>query len=92
VQTILGARSHALEVPHWVLQYIGVRAAARGAGLGAELASPQVEASAAAATPCWLVSSNIANVSFYERLGFTVMAEVWTPDKQACLRPMVRVP
>jgi ribosomal protein S18 acetylase RimI-like enzyme len=89
-RTIIAARGHELSVPHWVLQYIGVRATARGAGLGREIACPQVERCAVEGSPAWLISSNGANVSFYERLGFSVMGEVWTPDNKACLRPMKR--
>jgi ribosomal protein S18 acetylase RimI-like enzyme len=91
-QTILSARQHELASPHWVLQYIGVRADARGAGIGRELAAPQVERCTVEGSPAWLISSNAANVSFYERLGFEVMGEVWTPDRKACLRPMKREP
>jgi len=42
--------------------------------------------------PCSLVSTNPANVPFYRRLGFEVVADVWSPDGVACLRPMVRPP
>jgi hypothetical protein len=42
------------------------------------------------ALPCGLVSTNPRNVSFYERLGFRVDAEVATTDGQAIIRPMHR--
>jgi hypothetical protein len=36
------------------------------------------------------VSTNPRNLSFYERHGFRLVAEVSTPDEGAILRPMVR--
>lgn len=35
LSTIMNARAHALDEPHWTLQYIGVRPGRQGAGLGA---------------------------------------------------------
>jgi GNAT superfamily N-acetyltransferase len=89
---ILEARGHALEEPHWTLQYLGVRPAKQGSGLGAEVASPILRQCDEQALSCWLVSSNARNVSFYERLGFAVDAEVATPDPAVVLRPMHRDP
>lgn len=40
--------------------------------------------------PAALVSSNVRNVPFYERLGFEVRAVATTDDGAATLRPMVR--
>jgi ribosomal protein S18 acetylase RimI-like enzyme len=89
-QTIAAARAHGLDEPHWTLQYIGVRSAAQGAGLGAAITTPMLERCTREGLQCSLVSSNAANVPFYRRLGFEVVAEVETPDGAACLRPMVR--
>ena len=90
--TIGAARGHALERPHWTLQYIGVRSSRQGHGLGAAAVAPRLAAIDAERRPCGLVSTNPRNVSLYERLGFRVAAEVTTPDGAATLRPMHRVP
>ena len=90
LETIMAARAHELDEPHWVLQYIGVRSSARGGGLGAEIVAPGLGLADRDGLPTALISSNPRNVSFYERLGFAVEAEVPTPDGSATLRPMVR--
>jgi GNAT superfamily N-acetyltransferase len=92
VATIMAARAHALDAPHWTLQYLGVRASRHGAGLGTRAVAPMLEVCDAEALPCGLVSSNARNVPFYERLGFRVEAEVATPDGAAVMRPMLRQP
>ena len=90
--TIIAARSHGLEVPHWTLQYLGVRSARQGQGLGDLAVAPILASCDAAGLPCGLVSTNPRNLNFYERQGFSVMAEVPTPDEAAWLRPMERQP
>ena len=89
---IIEARGHAMEEPHWTLQYVGVRASARGRGAGAGAVAPILTRCDAEGLPCGLVSTNPRNLTFYERLGFRVTAEVWTSDREAALRPMVRPP
>jgi GNAT superfamily N-acetyltransferase len=88
--TIIQARGHALEEPHWTLQYIGVRSTQQGAGLGAAAVGALLQVCDADGLPCGLVSSNPRNVPFYLRHGFEVDAEVPTPDGGAVLRPMHR--
>lgn len=90
--TIIAARGHAVEESHWTLQYLGVLSARQGAGLGASAVAPILAVCDIEGLPCGLVSSNPRNVSFYERLGFRVKAEVATPDGSATLRPMYRAP
>ncbi len=92
VSTIIAARAHAVEVPHWTLQYIGVRPSRQGTGLGATGVTPMLKICDAEGLPCGLVSTNARNISFYERLGFRVHAEVATPDGAATMRPMRRPP
>lgn len=92
LSTIMTARGHALAVPHWTLQYLGVRSTSRGHGVGAAAVVPGLERCDADGLPCGLVSTNPRNVSFYERLGFRTVAEVPTPDAAALLRPMHRIP
>jgi GNAT superfamily N-acetyltransferase len=90
--TIIAARGHALDEPHWTLQYIGVRSSRRGSGLGAAAVAAILQTCDEEGLPCGLVSTNAANVPFYERLGFRVDAEVTTPGGAATLRPMHRPP
>ena len=89
-QMIVAARAHALEEPHWTLQYIGVRSLSQGTGLGTSITKPLLERCSRERLPCSLVSTNAANVAFYRRLGFEIQAEVWSPDGSVALRPMVR--
>jgi GNAT superfamily N-acetyltransferase len=88
--TIMAARGHAPEEPHWTLQYLGVRPHRQGSGLGAAAVAPMLSVCDAEQLPCGLVSTNPRNVPFYERLGFRVHAEVPTPDGAAVMRPMRR--
>jgi GNAT superfamily N-acetyltransferase len=90
--TIMTARRHALDGPHWTLQYLGVRPGRQGGGLGAAAVAPILASCDADGLPCGLVSTNPRNVPFYERLGFRVRAEVATPDGAAVMRPMHRTP
>lgn len=87
---ILDARRHPLKEPHWTLQYVGVRRADQGFGIGAAVAKIGLRVVDTDGLPCGLTSSNARNVPFYERLGFTVSAEVEVPGRTAALRPMVR--
>jgi len=88
--TILPAREHAVTGTHWTLQYLGARASAQGRGVGAAAVAPILAECDADALPCGLISTNARNVSFYERHGFRVVAEIPTPDGAATLRPMHR--
>jgi GNAT superfamily N-acetyltransferase len=90
LSTILAAREHAMHESHWTLQYVGVRSAATGRGLGAAAVSPTLALIDRDALPCGLTSSNPRNLPFYERHGFEVVAEVSSPDDQVTLRPMER--
>ena len=88
--TILPAREHALTEPHWTLQYLGARSRVQGRGAGAAAVAPILAECDADGLPCGLISTHGRNVSFYERHGFRVVAEVPTPDGAAVLRPMHR--
>lgn len=86
------ARGHALEEPHWTLQYVGVRPSDQGFGLGAAITQMGLAVADRDELPCTLTSTNERNVPFYRRLGFRSAAEVETPGGEATLRPMVRLP
>lgn len=92
VATIMAGRAHALDVPHWTLQYLGVRPGRQGAGLGSSAVAPMLRVCDDEGLPCVLVSTNPHNLPFYERLGFRIDGEVATPDGAAVMRPMHREP
>ena len=87
---IVRARGHAMDAPHWTLQYIGVRDRARGEGLGAQAVAPMLAVVDRDGLPCGLTSTNARNLPFYERHGFRVVAEVPVGEGAAALRPMER--
>lgn len=90
LDVIMRTRGHGLEEPHWTLQFIGARAAQRGTGVGKVLAAPGLATIDADALPCELVSTNPRNVTFYERLGFSVHAAEPSTDGTVTLRSMRR--
>ena len=92
LSSIMATRQYSLEEPHWTLQYVGVRSAARGRGLGGVAVRSILGVCDAEGLACGLVSTNPRNVSFYERCGFRPVAEVVTADGAATLRPMHRAP
>ena len=67
-----------------------MRTAVRGNGVGAAAVKPMLQRCDEDGLPCGLVSTYPRNVSFYERLGFASVAEVYAPDGTATLRPMQR--
>ena len=90
LRAILEARGHAIEEPHWTLQYVGVRRSHQAFGLGAAVARIGLGVVDTDGLPCGLTSTGARNLPFYERLGFSVTAEVEVPGGAAALRPMVR--
>jgi len=87
---VIQARGHAIEAPHWTLQYIGVRSSATGTGLGARAVQAGLAVVDRDGLPCGLISTNPRNLSFYQRHGFSIVAEVDAPGRAASLRPMLR--
>jgi ribosomal protein S18 acetylase RimI-like enzyme len=77
--------------PHFYLAMIGANDASRGQGLGSVLLSRVLDTCDAEGLVAHLESSNIRNVSLYERHGFEVRAEIeFAPG--VVLRPMTRLP
>lgn len=70
---------HAPE-PHWYLMVLGVEADRRGSGIGGRLIAPVLAKADAASQPCYLETMNQANLSFYARHGFEVVAEGDVPN------------
>ncbi|MFD9903368.1 GNAT family N-acetyltransferase [Streptomyces sp. NPDC059063] len=66
--------------PVWFLATVGVDPDAQGQGLGGAVLAAGLEAADRAGHPAFLETSSERNVRFYERVGFTVTAEVELPD------------
>lgn len=73
---VLASRAHEPAEPHATLMYIAVAPSHQGQGLGGQLIRPVLET---LETPAYLVSTNPANVPFYGRHGFEVIAEIAVP-------------
>jgi GNAT superfamily N-acetyltransferase len=84
--------AHVPAEPHHTCAYVAVRADARGRGVGRTVMDPPLAAADAAGVGAHLVSTNPRNLSFYERLGFAVTAELPVADGAATFRPMWREP
>jgi ribosomal protein S18 acetylase RimI-like enzyme len=82
---------HPHEIPHFYLLALGTRAAQRSRGLGARLLDDVLRRCDAQGLPAYLESSNIRNVSIYERHGFRVLDELHIGGDFVA-RPMWRDP
>lgn len=63
----------------WFLSGLGVEPSAQRQGLGTQLVAWGLERATQAGHPAVLLTSNRANIPFYERLGFEVLAEERLP-------------
>jgi GNAT superfamily N-acetyltransferase len=84
--------SHPDGPPHYYLSLLGVHPEQRGKGLGMGLLAENLEASDAEGVPAYLESSNSANDSRYERLGFRKVGSFTTPDDAVKVATMWRDP
>jgi GNAT superfamily N-acetyltransferase len=75
-------RQHALLAPwpHLRLDFFGVLPAAQGAGIGSRLIEHGHRAADAAALPCYLETFTEANVAYYGRRGWDVIATYRVAD------------
>ncbi|MEX1962167.1 type II CRISPR RNA-guided endonuclease Cas9, partial [Pseudomonas aeruginosa] len=71
---------HRPKEPAWFLATVGVSPDHQGKGLGSAVVLPGVEAAERAGVPAFLETSAPHNLPFYERLGFTVTADVEVPE------------
>lgn len=83
---------HRPTTPVWFLGTVGVRPDMQGRGLGKEVIRPGLEAADRAGVPAFLETSETGNVRLYEKLGFTITAEVTLPDGGPTTWSMVREP
>lgn len=76
--TRLGAASERNHPPdsHWSLEALGIRPEAQRQGIGSELVTPILERGDEEEIECYLETSDPANVAFYERFGFRVVADL----------------
>ena len=65
-------RSHPDE-RHWYLEAISVRPECQRRGLGSRLVTPILERADGEGVPCYLETSDPANIAFYRRFGFDVV-------------------
>ena len=77
--------------PHWYLPVLGVDPVYQGKGIGVALLQPVLKRCDSEQSLAYLVSSNCANIPFYERQGFTVSGEFTLPQGPK-MWPMIRRP
>jgi ribosomal protein S18 acetylase RimI-like enzyme len=65
---------HRRHPPHYYLRAIGVSPAAQGRGVGSALVAPMLERADAEGVGCFLQTATEANVAWYGRFGFEVVA------------------
>jgi ribosomal protein S18 acetylase RimI-like enzyme len=58
--------------PHWYLVTLSVRPEFHRRGLGSQLVAPILERADREQVPCYLETSDPADVGYYERIGFRV--------------------
>lgn len=75
--------------PHWTLELIAVDPTAQNEGIGGKLMDFGLAITDRAGLPVFLASSNAANLPFYERLGFSQVAEV-RKSGLVTMYPMIR--
>jgi GNAT superfamily N-acetyltransferase len=85
---------HHQDVPaeHWYTMVVGVAPEGQARGLGRALLAPVMRQADAAGLPCYLETSQAANVPFYERLGFRVLRDVVEPESRLRLWTFRRDP
>ncbi len=66
--------------PHWYLWALAVAPAVQGRGIGSALLRSGLERADTTGIPCYLETTNPANVPLYRRFGFIVVNEGDIPD------------
>jgi GNAT superfamily N-acetyltransferase len=82
--------SHPSAEPHYYLSLLGTHPSCRGGGIGMALLADNLRRTDAEGMPVFLESSNPANNSRYERLGFRQVGEFTTPDETRKVATMWR--
>ena len=77
---------------HWYLWGLGVEPDLQGKGIGGVLMQPVVSRADAAGLPCYLETQNELNVAFYQKYGFDVVSDGYSPNGKLKVWVMVRQP
>lgn len=72
----------AISRPHWYLWGLGVEPSRQHQGLGGQLIQPILARADRDGLPCYLETTNGANVPFYERQGFTIVSDGIVPGTE----------
>ncbi len=90
----LRERSSPASEPHWYLAQLGVEPSRQRHGIASRLLQPMLAYLDAQAPPlsCYLETENGANVAFYERFGFHVLAEETDLPLDLHIWAMLRTP
>ncbi len=75
-----GIHAHAVSGPHWYLWGLGVEPSRQHQGLGGQLIQPILARADRDGLPCYLETTNEANLPFYEKHGFTVVSDGVVPS------------
>ena len=71
---------HEPQQHHCEVFFLGLKPSARGKGIGQDLLKPVLNYADENQVPCYLVSSNTRNISFYERHGFAKYCPIKITD------------
>ena len=85
-------KKKAISGPHWVLVFLGVDPIHQNKGLGGHLIQPILAKADAEGLSCYLDSTNKRNLTFYQRHGFKIAANVKVPKGGPEIWAMVRQP
>ncbi|OEJ30451.1 GNAT family N-acetyltransferase [Streptomyces subrutilus] len=80
------------DAPHWYLPSVGTDPRLQGAGVGSALVRQQLADCDRLGQSAYLESSKVANIPFYEGLGFRVTGEIRIPEGGPTVWPMWRDP
>ena len=77
---------------HWSLFFIGIEPLQQGQGLGGILIQPILDRADAEGVPCYLISTNKRNLTFYKKHGFEVAVRGQVPNEGPQIWAMLREP
>jgi Acetyltransferase (GNAT) domain len=78
--------------PHWYLAMLGVHSTCQNQGVGSTLIQPVLAEADRGNMPCYLETSTVAGVRFYQRQGFEVVETIDSSSKDIQIWAMKREP